>query len=124
MSGEDVIAAYQAIRATGETDEGRVRVTLDGSCDLVELVIEADAMRLGSKDLTAAISEAFRTARTEAHAKAAGISPLELTLPEDAAQALTEFQSLAQANLDRIDQLAQSLSRLAPTGPTGQGPRR
>ena len=108
----DLIAAYQAIRGTGEAADGRVRVVVDGSSDLVELDIDPHAMRLAAQDLAAAIREAFGAARTEAQRAAVEVQPARLAVPEDARAMLSDLSTLAQRNLDGIDRLAESLARL------------
>ena len=107
-----VVAAYQAIRGSGEGAHGRVQVVVDGSGDIVELTIDPKAMRLSSQDLAAAVLEAFRSARGEAQRAAAESPPFLLAVPDDARAKLTELSALAQRNLDGIDRLADSLARL------------
>lgn len=47
--GSALMAAYRAIRGEGTAADGRVRIVLDGSSDLVELDLDPYAMRAAAR---------------------------------------------------------------------------
>ena len=60
-----VLARLAAVRGEGAADGGRVRVVLDGSGDLLDLVIDPQSMRGSSAELAAAVRAAFGQARAD-----------------------------------------------------------
>lgn len=54
-------------RIVGEAEQGRVRMELDSTGDLVGVTIDPRARRLDSDDLAAAILTAFQQARSALH---------------------------------------------------------
>ncbi len=118
---EDVVAGVlgqlSAVRGTGEGAEGLVRVELDGTSAMLDLVIEPKAMRLPSEDLAAAIREAFDAARkgvqdhlSTAQAPAYEFDEHELnaTLNDisfDAERRLGEMMSITEDLITRVDRI-------------------
>jgi DNA-binding protein YbaB len=119
MTYVDVGARWAEARGTGEAAGGQVRVTVDGTGDVVELSIEPRAMRLGSQDLADAIREAFRAARSAAHDRATEVGgPTTeeraaaalgdvgtdlLRLGNDAGRRLADFAAVADQVSRRLD---------------------
>lgn len=106
-----------AARGTAAAAGGLVHVEVDGSGEVVDLVLDAKAMRLPSTDLAAAIREAISEARTRARAQletAPPIAPpLDLVemqrtltgISDDARRRLDEFAELAQQLTARLDRM-------------------
>jgi DNA-binding protein YbaB len=105
---------FAAVRGSGEAAGGLVRVELDGTGDLVDLVIEPKAMRLPSVDLAAAVRAAFGSARASVQESLAeavsgeGAAPPDPSLArigQDAERRLNELTSLAQELSSKLDRL-------------------
>jgi DNA-binding protein YbaB len=58
-----VLERLAAVRGEGTAAGGKVRVVLDGTCDLVDLALEPAVLRSSVQELSAAIREAFAQAR-------------------------------------------------------------
>jgi DNA-binding protein YbaB len=113
------VARWAQARGTGEAGGGQIRVTVDGTGDLVELYIDPRAMRRGSEDLADAIRAAFRAARSAARERATeGAEPMTeeeavsalggvgadlLRLGNDAGRRLADFAAAADQVSRRLD---------------------
>jgi len=119
MVGEpEAIGRLGAVRGTGEAAGGLIRVTVDGTGDIIELDIEPRAIRLGSEDIAAAVREAFRAARSVAGQRAAdaateaadavaelgAVGPELVRLGAEAERRLADFATVADQVSRRLDQ--------------------
>ncbi len=107
----DFLNRFTAAQATAEAADGLVRLTVDGTGDLVELALDPRAMRLSSADLAEAIQEAFRVARADVQA----VIQEELTavpppLPADLGPLVDEIGNGAWRRLDDLTATAQQLA--------------
>jgi DNA-binding protein YbaB len=108
-----VLARLSAVRGRGSAADGLVSVEVDGTSDIVELVIEPRAMRLPSVDLAAAIREAFRSARgaaQEALATAGQEQATAIADPDQLRSTLDDIQFDAERRLSELTSIAQDLS--------------
>jgi DNA-binding protein YbaB len=106
-------AALTSARGTGEAADGLVHASVDGTGDLLDLVIEPKAMRLPSEDLAAAIKTAVAEARAAARTEVAenqppapdlsGLRGLVETLGNDAQRRMDEFARVADQLSARLD---------------------
>jgi DNA-binding protein YbaB len=101
-----VLARLAAVRGRGTAADGLVSVEVDGTSDIVDLVIEPRAMRLPSVDLAAAVREAFRGAR-EAAQEALAVAGQEQAT---AIATLDDLQFNAERRLAELATVAQDLS--------------
>ena len=110
----DFSANITAIRAQGEASDGLVRLTVDGTGELTELVIDPKAMRMSSDDLAAAVQAAHRDARAGARAAVqreaaqatqdlGSLSSLLESVGTDAQRRMTDFVRVADDIASRID---------------------
>lgn len=104
-----VLGRLAEARGTGEAAGGLVRVEVDGTGDIVDLVIESKAMRLASQDLAAAVRAAFRSARAATQQVLAETAPTPPDLGRMQA-ALNEIGFDAQRRLSELTAIAQDLS--------------
>jgi YbaB/EbfC DNA-binding family len=109
-NGPDVVGQLTAVRGDGEAAGGQVKVVLDGTSNLVELVINPRAMRLGSEDLVDAVTSAFAAARESVRSQLADLTPAYDVVPEDTQASLDEIQLDAERRLDALSQIAEDLS--------------
>jgi DNA-binding protein YbaB len=107
----DFAATLAEVRGTGEACDGKVRVVLDGTSNLVDLVIEPRAMRLGSEELTAGIRTAFAAAREAVQAQLAELTPPFAVTPKETQATLDEVQFEAERRLESFAQMADELAR-------------
>jgi len=114
------LSRFAETRGTGTAAGGLVQVTIDGTGDLVDLVIESSAMRMAAFELSHAIVEAFRAARADAQAKLAenievpnfdAAGPLLADIGRDAQRRLDELTSIAQQLADRIGRIDPTAGR-------------
>ncbi|MEU4223697.1 YbaB/EbfC family nucleoid-associated protein [Nonomuraea sp. NPDC026600] len=107
----DFMDRFAAIRETGVAANGFVKVTVDGTSDLAELVIDPRGMRLSSYELAAAIRVAFGQARFAAQERAAQAVPdaLRQDAPELNAM-LQEIKADAHGNMNEILSVANELT--------------
>jgi DNA-binding protein YbaB len=101
------------VTATGESAGGLVRAEVDGTGDLVQLLIDPRAMRLPAADLADEVRRAFQAARAgireqldeairEAGPVAAGVDPELAQVAADAQQRLNELTSMTRDLADRL----------------------
>jgi len=107
----DFAASFAEVRGEGEACDGRVRVVLDGTSNLVDLVIDPRAMRLGSEELAEGIRAAFAEAREAVQAQLSQISPPFAVAPKDIQATLDEVRFDAERRLDSFAQMADELAR-------------
>jgi DNA-binding protein YbaB len=109
-----VLSRFAEARGSGTAAGGLVQVTVDGTGDLVDLVIESQAMRMAAFELSDAIVEAFKVARVEAQQALAesvqvpdmsAAGPLLAGIGQDAQRRLDELTSIAQQLADRIGRI-------------------
>lgn len=106
-----VLAKLGAARGRGTAADGLVTVEVDGTSNIVDLVIEPRAMRLPSVDLAAAVKAAFGTARTAVQEELSTAAAEHRGAPPDAVRAtLDELQFEAQRRLSELTTIAQDLS--------------
>ena len=118
MSEHDVVlpealGRLAEARGTGQAANGLVRLVVDGTGDLVELVIEPRAMRLASVDLAAAVREAFHAARDAAREALAASAPTPSAQVEQlgaAGATLAQLGLDAQRRLDEMTSVVRDLS--------------
>ncbi|GAA4969298.1 DNA-binding protein YbaB [Nonomuraea thailandensis] len=117
----DFLDRFAELREVEAAANGLVKVTVDGTSDLVELVIDPRAMRLPSEELAAAIKEAFGRARTAAQDRAMQAVPdvLRQETPELTAL-LKDIEADARGNMNEIllaaGELTARLDRLMRQG--------
>ncbi|MGW3342722.1 YbaB/EbfC family nucleoid-associated protein [Nonomuraea rubra] len=117
----DFLDRFAELREVEAAANGLVRVTVDGTSDLVELVIDPRAMRLPSEELAAAIKEAFGRARATAQERAMRAVPdvLRQETPELTAL-LKDIEADARGNMNEIllaaGELTARLDRLMQQG--------
>ncbi|MFB4266242.1 YbaB/EbfC family nucleoid-associated protein [Nonomuraea sp. GTA35] len=117
----DFLDRFAELREVEAAANGLVKVTVDGTSDLVELVIDPRAMRLPSEELAAAIKEAFGRARAAAQERAMQAVPdvLRQETPELTAL-LKEIETDARGNMNEIllaaGELTARLDRLMQQG--------
>jgi DNA-binding protein YbaB len=110
----DFSANITAIRAQGEASNGLVRLTVDGTGEITELVIDPKAMRMSSEDLASAVQAAHRDARAgartavqhEAAQVTQGLGSLSSLLESvgaDAQRRMADFARAADDIASRID---------------------
>jgi DNA-binding protein YbaB len=108
-----VLARLAAVRGRGSGADGLVSVEVDGTSDIVGLVIEPRAMRLPSVDLAAAVREAFRAARGAAQEELATAGQERATAiaaPDELRATLDDIQFDAERRLSELTSIAQDLS--------------
>lgn len=109
-----VLGRLTAVRGDGTAADGLVRAGVDGTGELVELVIEPRAMRLASSDLAREIRTAVSAARAEVAARlaesAAAAPPA--AGPDLAAlqRLLVEMDATARQRMDEFTRFADELS--------------
>lgn len=108
ISVPDVLGRFSAMRGAGEAAGGLVRLEVDGTGDLTDLVIEPAAMRLSADELADALWAAFKTAR-------AGLRESMQELPAVPAEPEGMRETIAQlghatGRLDEMASLARELS--------------
>jgi DNA-binding protein YbaB len=108
--GTTVLDQLSAIRGSGEASNGRVKVELDGTSNLVDLVIEPKAMRLSSDALVAAVRSAFEAAREDVQGQLTKLTPAYAVTPQETRATLDELQFEAERRLDGLTQIAADLS--------------
>ncbi|MEV0996922.1 YbaB/EbfC family nucleoid-associated protein [Nonomuraea sp. NPDC050202] len=112
---------FAELREVEAAANGLVKVTVDGTSDLVELAIDPRAMRLPSEELAAAIKEAFGRARAAAQERAMQAVPdvLRQETPELTAL-LKDIEADARGNMNEIllaaNELTARLDRLMRQG--------
>jgi YbaB/EbfC DNA-binding family len=106
----DVVGQLGVVRGSGQAHGGVVRVVLDGTGNLLDLVIEPKAVRLGSEELTAAVRTAFDGARQDVQSRLSDLEPAYAVTPEDTKATLDEVQVDAGRRLDGLMQIAEELS--------------
>jgi DNA-binding protein YbaB len=117
----DFLDRFAELREVEAAANGLVKVTVDGTSDLVELVIDPRAMRLPSEELAAAIKEAFGRARAAAQERAMQAVPdvLRQETPELTAL-LKDIEADARGNMNEIllaaNELTARLDRLMRQG--------
>ncbi|MEU7740815.1 YbaB/EbfC family nucleoid-associated protein [Nonomuraea sp. NPDC049158] len=107
----DFLDRFAALRETGVAANGLVKAEVDGTSDLVGLVIDPRAMRLSSYELAAAIRVAFSQARAAAQERAAAAIPdaLKQETPELNAL-LQDIKADAHGNMNEILSVANELT--------------
>lgn len=106
----EVLGRLAQARGTGTAADGLVRVEVDGTGDVVDLVLEPRAMRLASVDLAAAVREAFRTARAMAGEALRDSVPQAVAGLGEVGSTLSDLQLDAQRRLGELTSIAQELS--------------
>jgi DNA-binding protein YbaB len=103
------------VDGAGEAANGLVRLKVDGTGDITDLVIEPKAMRLASEDLAAALREAFGQARAAVQEQLAASPPQAAGSPEAAGDnmraTLDEISSGAERTLAELTATVDGLSR-------------
>jgi DNA-binding protein YbaB len=119
----DGLGVFTEMTETGTAAKGLVRIEVDGTGDIVGLVIDPRAMRLPSKDLAAAIREAFGVARTAVLERVEEAAPAAMAQSAPELQALlAEVETGVQRGLTETmtvaNELAMQLDRMMrPNGP-------
>ena len=110
--GAAALTALADIRGEGEAAEGRIRVVVDGTSDLVSLVLAPESMRLGADELADAIASAFAIARETAQGKARAAAA---ALPPAAvdAEALARLGDLGAQSMQRVEQMMAAVEQLS-----------
>jgi DNA-binding protein YbaB len=103
------LSELAAITGTGEAAEGQVYVRVDGTGDIVDLVIEPTAISLGAAELAAAVLHAFRSARESVAETLRTLPARSGSLPGEL-QALLDLGSDAQRRLTELTSIADELS--------------
>lgn len=107
----DILGRLAEARGSGEAAGGLVRAEVDGTGDLVGLVIEPKAMRLASEDLAEAVREAIGLARTQVRESLAEMAPEPgRALGGDVGTTLARLGTEAQSRLGEMTALARELS--------------
>jgi len=114
-----VVARLAAVRGEGTGGDGRVRVVVDGTGDLVELVIDPAALPLGTEGLAGAVREAFARARDATTAELTAASRRAQatggTVPggpdAEAVRGLEDLAASANRRLAELSTLAHDLVR-------------
>lgn len=109
-AGPNIDRQLASLRAECEAAGGLVRVTVDGTSDLVGLVIEPKALRLGSEDLTTALLTAFSAARSEVRKQVADALEPGAVHPGELRSAIDELQFDAERRLDAFTQTVEALT--------------
>jgi DNA-binding protein YbaB len=105
-----VLARLAAARGTGSAADGLVTVEVDGTSNIVDLVIEPRAMRLPSADLADAVKAAFATARGAVQEQLSTGDPAAAPETDTVRATLDELQFDAQRRLSELTAIAQDLS--------------
>ncbi|UBU14778.1 YbaB/EbfC family nucleoid-associated protein [Nonomuraea gerenzanensis] len=117
----DFLDRFAELREVATAAGGLVKVEVDGTSDLVGLVIDPRAMRLASEELAAAVREAFGRARAAAQERAMQAVPdvLRQETPELTAM-LRDIEADARGNMNEIllaaNELTARLDRLMRQG--------
>ncbi|TYB58277.1 YbaB/EbfC family nucleoid-associated protein [Nonomuraea sp. PA05] len=117
----DFLDRFAELREVAAAANGLVKVEVDGTSDLVGLVIDPRAMRLPSEELAAAIKEAFGQARAVAQERAMRAVPEALRQETPELTALLKgIEADARGNMNEIllaaDELTARLDRLMRQG--------
>lgn len=97
------------VNCAGEAANGLVRIKVDGTGDITDLVIAPKAMRLASEDLADAVRQAFGQAR-------AAVQEQLATNPPQAVGSAQETRDQVRATLDDISSGAErTLAELTAT---------
>lgn len=99
------------VSASGEAANGLVRVKVDGTGDITDLVIEPKAMRLPSEDLAAAVRDAFGQARAGVQQQLTAHPPGPVAVDDNLRLTLDEIGSGAQRTLAELTATVDALSR-------------
>jgi DNA-binding protein YbaB len=103
------------VSAAGEAANGLVRVKVDGTGAITDLVIEPKAMRLASEDLADAVREAFGQARADVQQQLTSSPPSQVRsaseVDDDLRLTLDEIGSGAQRTLAELTATVDALSR-------------
>ncbi len=100
-----------AARGSAEAADGLVRVEVDGSGAVTDLVLEPKAMRLPSADLAAAVRQAIGDAQSAARAELEKAPPMAATVEvADMQRALTDISSDARRRLGEFAAIAEQLT--------------
>ncbi|MGW5361222.1 YbaB/EbfC family nucleoid-associated protein [Actinopolymorpha pittospori] len=109
-TGPDFEAQLASVRGEGEAAAGLVRVTVDGTSNLVGLVIEPKAMRLASQDLTEAVLAAFGAARSAVRDQLSTLTPTYTVVPSEVQSAVEQLRFEAERRLDSFTQTVDDLT--------------
>jgi DNA-binding protein YbaB len=110
----DFATKLTAITADGSARDDLVRVTVDGTGEIIKLNIEARAMRMPSDELAAAVQTAHRDAWAQARATVqqeakqmtpdiSGLSRMLESVGSDAQQRMSDFARMAEQIAARLD---------------------
>lgn len=105
----EVLSQLADTRGSGDAADGRVFVQVDGTGDIVDLVIEPAAMGLGPQALADAVRQAFRNARDRVQESLRSSPPAAAAGPPDLA-ALAQVGMDAQRRLSELTTIAEELS--------------
>lgn len=120
MEHQPLLDALDVLTGIGRSDDGLVRVEVDGAGRATAVTLEADAMRLGRNELAAGVLKALRAAYDDVDGQARTV--LRATVVEepgpgwspDAARAdvlrraeetAGEFEAVRRQLMDRMQQL-------------------
>lgn len=109
MSQQTEHIETRSIRVIGESEQGRVRIELDGSGDLLGVTFDPRVRRLDSDDLAAAVLSAFQQARTGLRERiTADVASIDLTpsAPDPREAELRSALADAERDLHRLTNLA------------------
>ncbi len=110
----DFATKLTAITGDGSASDDLVRVSVDGTGEIMKLDIEPRAMRLPSDELAAAVQSAHRQAWAQARATVqqeakqmtpdvSGLSRLLESVGTDAQQKMSDFARMAEEIAARLD---------------------
>jgi DNA-binding protein YbaB len=106
-----LISQFTQLRGAGEAANGLVSVEVDGTGNILSLVIDPKAMRLPSVDLSDAIRAAFDAARAAVQEQLQTMATPPTSLPPDLKSTLDEIGFQAQRRMDEILTLASDVAR-------------
>jgi DNA-binding protein YbaB len=104
------------VRASGEAADGLVRVEVDGAGQVIDLVLDPRAMRLGAPDLAEAVKAALAQAQAAARSEVdRQVRRLGETLPsrDRLAATLEEATASAERRMNEFSTAVYDLSRRA-----------
>ncbi|MEU5723168.1 YbaB/EbfC family nucleoid-associated protein [Micromonospora sp. NPDC047738] len=108
---DGLMGRFTTARGAAHAAGGLVHVEVDGTGDLLALDLDPRAMRLPAVDLSAAIREAFRDARTQVQAQLQErLAAQPPTLPQGLGPLLNDLGFTAQRRLDDMAAAAQQIA--------------
>jgi DNA-binding protein YbaB len=106
------MAQFTRLSAVGESDDGLVRIELDGAGDILSLVIDPRALGTGAARVGESVTQAFRAVKEAVRERLAEQDWSAVTLP-DLAGAGPTLSDLRATSLRRLDELTDVAHRVA-----------